>query len=156
MMKAIGAALLLLSSMAAQNNSPVTATGAFFALSVSDLRTSTQWYEQKLGLKVVKQVPKKDGVAVAILESRGLMVELIERDGAVSLLKAAPTVKDNTYLEGIFKAGVIVDDFEKTVANLKSHGVEIAYGPFAAKGSEPANVIVRDNDGNLIQFFGKK
>ncbi len=155
-MKTIGVALLLLSSLVAQNNSPATATGAFFALSVSDLKASTQWYEQKLGLKVLKQVPKKDGVAVAILEGGGLMVELIERDGAVSLMKAAPMVKDNTYLEGIFKAGAIVDDFEKTVASLKSHGVEIAYGPFAAKGGEPANVIVRDNDGNLIQFFGKK
>ena len=155
-MKAIGVALLLLSSLAAQNNSPITATGAFFALSVPDLKSSTQWYEQKLGLKLVKQVAKKDGVAVAILEGGGLMVELIERDGAASLLKAAPTLKDNTYLEGIFKAGAIVDDFEGTVASLKSHGVEIAYGPFAAKGSEPANVIVRDNAGNLIQFFGKK
>lgn len=58
-------------------------------------------------------------------------------------MKAAPAVKDNTYLEGIFEVGAIVDDFEKTVASLKSHSFEVAYGPFAAKGSEPANVTVR-------------
>ena len=43
---------------------------------------------------------------------------------------------------------MIVDDFEKTVAMLKARQVEIAFGPFP-------NVIVKDNAGNLIQFFGK-
>jgi catechol 2,3-dioxygenase-like lactoylglutathione lyase family enzyme len=153
----IGVVLLLFSGLAiAQGASSINAAGAFFALSVPDLKASTQWYEQKLGLKVVMTAPKKDGVAVAVLEGGGLIVELIERDGAVPLSKAAPGAKDNTYLQGIFKAGVIVDDFGKTVGTLKSRGVEIAYGPFPARADQRANIIVRDNNGNLIQFFGKR
>ena len=51
---------------------------------------------------------------------------------------------------------MVVDDLEKTLAALKARGVEVAMGPFPAKDNVLANVIVRDNAGNLIQFFGKK
>jgi catechol 2,3-dioxygenase-like lactoylglutathione lyase family enzyme len=136
---------------------PVLQTsGAFFALSVADIKASTDWYQQKLGLKAVMQRPMQDKVAVAVLEGGGLIVELIEHEGALPLAKAAPTVKDNTFVHGIFKVGVVVDDYEKTLAKLKSRGVEIAYGPYPTKADQRANVIVKDNEGNLIQVFGKK
>jgi len=128
----------------------VTATGSFFALSVADLSASTHWYEEKLGLKVVMQVPKKEGQsAVTVLEGGQLIVELIQNDDA------GPAEKNPLLVHGIFKAGAIVDDFDKTVAMLKARNVEIAMGPFPAKGKQRANVIVKDNAGNLIQFFGK-
>jgi catechol 2,3-dioxygenase-like lactoylglutathione lyase family enzyme len=126
-----------------------TATGAFFALSVADLKASTEWYQDKLGLKVVMQMPKQDKAAVTVLEGGGLIVELIQHDDA------APAGKDNILVHGIFKAGVIVDDFDQTVEALKARHVEIAFGPFPKKANQRANVIVKDNAGNLIQFFGK-
>jgi catechol 2,3-dioxygenase-like lactoylglutathione lyase family enzyme len=156
-MARIWAVLLLFSGIAlAQASAPFAATGSFFALSVPDLKSSVQWYEQKLGLKVVMLRPMKDGVAVAVLDGGGLIVELIEQSGSAPLSKAAPTIKDITQLQGISKAGVVVDNFESTVASLKSRGVEVAFGPFPAHDDQRANVIVRDNNGNLIQFFGKK
>ena len=133
---------------------PLTTTGAFFALVVPDLDASSQWYSKNLGLRVVTQSPKTDKVAVALLEGGGLIVELIERDDAIPLAKAAPGVKDNTYIYGVFKVGVIVDDFERTLAALKSRGVEIAFGPYPARTDQRANVIVKDNNGNLIQLLG--
>jgi hypothetical protein len=30
-----------------------------------------------------------------------------------------------------------------------------SYGPYAKTATQRANVIIRDNAGNLIQFFGK-
>jgi catechol 2,3-dioxygenase-like lactoylglutathione lyase family enzyme len=131
------------------------ATGAFFALSVADMEASVHWYAEKLGLKVVMQVPKKDKTAVTVLEGGGLIVELIQQDDALPLSKAAPAVKDNLLVHGIFKAGVIVDDFDKTLAMLRARHIEIAVGPFPARAGQRANVIIRDNAGNLIQFFGK-
>jgi hypothetical protein len=58
-------------------------------------------------------------------------------------------------LNHAMSAGVIVDDFDKTLAMLKARNVEIAMGPFPAKGNQRANIIVKDNAGNLIQFFGR-
>ena len=46
-------------------------------------------------------------------------------------------------------------DFDKTLAILKARNVPIAFGPFPARPNQRANVIIRDNAGNLMQFFGQ-
>jgi len=142
--------LLSLTLAASAAEAPVfTGAGAFFALSVADLKASAQWYSDKLGLNVIMQTPKQDKAAVTILEGGGLIVELIQHDDA------ARSGKDSPLVHGIFKAGLIVDDFDRTVTALKARNVEIAFGPFPKRADQRANVIVKDNAGNLIQFFGK-
>lgn len=157
--KAMASAALLCGSLAAtsraQQVTPAfNAKGAFFALSVADLDASTKWYAEKFGMTVVMRPPKQDRSAVAVLEGGGLTVELLQRDDAVPLSKAAPSATANYQIHGFFKAGVIVDDFDRTLAALKARGVSVAMGPFPASETQRANVIVRDNAGNLIQFFG--
>jgi catechol 2,3-dioxygenase-like lactoylglutathione lyase family enzyme len=144
-------------SFAAPWSEPVltTASGAFWALSVADIAASTKWYSEKLGLRVTMQMPKQGTVAVAVLGGGGLTVELIQHDEAMPLGRAAPAVKDPQFVHGVFKVGVVVDDYDATLAALRARGVEIAYGPFPARAGQRANVIVRDNAGTLIQFFGK-
>lgn len=124
------------------------ATGAFFALNVPDLEASVAWYSEALGLEVTKRVPARDGIAVAVLEGWGLIVELIEQSGASGRVSASSPA------HGLFKAGVLVDDFDAMLRRLEARGVEIAFGPFPPREGQRANVIVRDNAGNLIQFFG--
>lgn len=133
---------------------PVTRpNGAFFALSVADLAKSTRWYEDMLGL-VVKLRPEKSGPAdVAILEGGGLLVELIQHDEARPLAEVAPGTKGELFTHGVFKAGVLVDDYEGTIARLRARGADFAFGPFPASAEQKANAIVRDNAGNLIQFI---
>ena len=131
----------------------VNAKGAFFALSVPDMEASVKWYSEKLGLKVAMQV--KDKVSVTVLAGGGVIVELIHTDEGMPRAKAAPAIKEDIQLHGIFKAGMVVEDFDKTLAMLKARNVEIAYGPFPAKENAMKNVIIRDNAGNLIQVFGK-
>jgi catechol 2,3-dioxygenase-like lactoylglutathione lyase family enzyme len=130
------------------------AAGAFFALSVADIPASVKWYSEKLGLTVVMEVPKRDGVAVAVLEGGGLIVELIQHDAAVPLSVAAPAVTDRQFVHGLFKVGVVVEDFDRAVATLRAGGVTLVAGPFPARPNQRANVLFRDNAGNLIQFFG--
>lgn len=131
------------------------AKGAFFALSVADLRASTKWYTEKLSLAVIMDVPRKDGAAVTVLEGGGLTVELIQLDNAVPLRQAAPQAAGAQYVHGLFKVGLVVEDFDRTVAALRTRGVEIVVGPFPRRGNQRANVIIKDHDGNLIQFFGR-
>jgi len=133
----------------------ITATGSFFALSVADINASARWYSEKLDMKIVMQPPKINQATVIVLEGQGLIVELIQQDNGVSLTQIAPTLTDRTLLHGIVKAGVIVGDFDQTVAILRQRNVTIAFGPFRATADQRANVIIQDNEGNLIQFFGK-
>ena len=133
-----------------------TTTGAFFALSVADARAGAKWYQEKLGLAIVMDAPKQDRNTVVVLEGGGLLVELIQNDDAQPLASAAPATKGNGFLvHGMVKAGVIVSDFDAALAKLRERGVQLAFGPFPAKGSQRANFAIRDNAGNLIQFFGR-
>jgi catechol 2,3-dioxygenase-like lactoylglutathione lyase family enzyme len=121
-----------------------TATGAFFALSVPDVKASARWYVDKLGMKIDRELPN-----VIILENANVIVELIERKGA------ADTAQDPFQRHGIAKAGFIVDDFDKTLKQLRARGVEFAMGPYPARPDQRENVIIRDNNGNYLQIFGR-
>jgi catechol 2,3-dioxygenase-like lactoylglutathione lyase family enzyme len=133
----------------------ITTSGSFFALSVADINESANWYSEKLGLKIVMQPPKTNQSALIVLEGGGLIVELIQHDDALPLSAVAPSIGDKTLIHGIVKVGVIVDDFDKTIAILRERNVPFAFGPFPATAEQRANVIIEDNEGNLIQFFGK-
>lgn len=154
----LGLGLLVLASPVAHpqtNAPPFTTNGAFFALSVADITASSRWYQEKLGLSVVMAPPKTGEAAVVILEGGGLLVELIQHDVAKPLGSAAPGVRDQLFVHGYFKAGLMVDDFDRTLSALRARGVQVAYGPFPKSATQRANVIIRDNAGNLIQFFGR-
>ena len=135
-----------------------TAQGAFFALSVADLDASADWYAKEFGMKTVKRWPKtkNETFAGVVLVGGGLLVELVQSDEAMPLSKAAPGIKDPDFIHGIIKSGVIVEDFDKTVARLRARNVPIKMGPFPANDSTGLkNIIIEDNSGNLIQFFGE-
>src|ERR1700752_3100525 len=123
--------------------------GAFFAVSVGDIDASTRWYADKLGMPGAKHVPKDGGSSMTVLEGGRVTVELIQHDDATPAGRAPELVR------GIFKSGIVVDDLDAVLAQLKARGVPIAFGPFPARGNIRSNLIIRDNEGNLIQFFGK-
>lgn len=129
-----------------------TLSGAFFAVSVADMSESVKWYANKLGLSVVME--SREGIEVTVLEGGGLLVELIRDPAARPLSVVAPGVTRPELVHGTFKAGFVVKDFEKTVEQLRVRGVTIAFGPFPANGRQKANLLIRDNSGNLIQIFG--
>ena len=127
----------------------ISARGTFWALSVADVKSMSQWYADKFGLHVTLDAPKTNGAKAMVLEGDGLMVELIQHDGA------KPRTTDAVLLHGIMKAGLIVDDFDKSVASLRAANVVFAFGPFPARAGQRANAIIRDPEGNLIQIFGR-
>jgi catechol 2,3-dioxygenase-like lactoylglutathione lyase family enzyme len=134
---------------------PFTAvSGAFFAVSVHDIEASVRWYTEKLGLTSTQPVQRSTGAAYTVLEGGGLTVELLQLDDAAPASGAAAT-KGEQYVHGTFKAGLVVADLDRTAAALRARGVPIAFGPFPARSGQRANLIIRDNAGNLIQFFGR-
>lgn len=147
--------LLPLAVGAQSSETPFTANGAFIGLSVADVAASARWYQEKFGLRIVLQPPRTSEATAIILEGGGLLVELVQHDKARSLSVAAPGVTANYQVHGYFKAGLIVDDFDRTMTVLRARGVAIAFGPYPKSATQRANAIIRDNAGNLIQFFGK-
>lgn len=146
-------------AMASAQAAPVkpafSTRGAFVGISVPDLDASVRWYVEKLGMRIVMQPPPYEGTTVKVLEGGGLLVELLHNPAAVALRTAAPSITHTTLVHGVFKAGLIVDDYELTLSTLRERGVVIAMGPFPARDGMGANFIIRDNAGNLLQFFGK-
>ena len=146
----LAAAVLVLFAAPAKSAEPDRplkgANGAFFALSVANLEESSRWYAEKLGLDVVLQATQ--ATAVTVLEGEGITVELIHDPAA------RPASGQPGSVHGFFKAGFAVKDLEKTLEQLVARGVQVAFGPFPVQGGQRANVIIRDNAGNLIQIFG--
>jgi catechol 2,3-dioxygenase-like lactoylglutathione lyase family enzyme len=134
---------------------PFSTRGAFLGISVPDLDASARWYVEKFGMRVIFEPPASGGYSVRVMQGGGLTIELLHNAAAAPLRSVAPTVTHSTMVHGIFKGGIFVDDYERTLAVLRERGVEIALGPFPARDGIPANFIVRDNSGNLIQFFGR-
>ena len=122
--------------------------GAFFALSVADLEASAKWYREKLDLGV-NMCSKSGKASVIVLSGNGLTVELIRQDDAMDL------GEDALHTHGFFKAGLVVENLDKTLAALKARNVQIAYGPYPARVDSTSNFIIKDNAGNLVQFFSK-
>ena len=143
---------------AAQGSTPLftSVKGAFIGVSVRDLGASVRWYEEKFGLRVIMGPSKFEKSTAVVLSGGGLTVELMHHEDAVPLATAAPAIDRNFLVHGIFKAGIVVDEFDKVIAALRARGVAIAIGPFAATAEQPANAIIRDNSGNYIQFFGAR
>ena len=137
---------------------PVTAVhGGYVALSVADLDASAKWYAETFDLAIVRnrsQSPDKKSTAT-ILSGNGLIVELIRHADAMPLRQAAPSLSRNFQIHGIFKSGVVVDDLDATFKELTARKVEMAFPIFTDEALAVRTFAIRDNSGNLIQFFGK-
>src|SRR5688572_24436178 len=144
----------LVSPAAQEAETPFQTTGAFFALSVRDVTASAKWYREKLGMKVILEPPRSGDASVVVLEGGGLIVELLQHNEAKPLGSIAPDAGENFKVHGFFKSGVIVEDFDRTIAAFRARGITIAIGPFPKSATQRANAIIRDNAGNMIQFFG--
>jgi hypothetical protein len=137
-----------------QSEAPFRTTGAFFALSVADTGASSRWYQEKFGMRVIFDPPRSSDAKV-VLEGGGLTVELIQMDSAKALREVAPAVRGSISVHGIAKVGFFVESYDQTLGAPRARGVEIAMGPFPKSATQPANVLIRDNAGNLIQLFAR-
>jgi catechol 2,3-dioxygenase-like lactoylglutathione lyase family enzyme len=118
------------------------------------MMTLGNWSWQ-LRLDVTLDPPESGGAKAIVPEGDGLIVELIQHESAKPRRVIAPSASDAVLIHGIMKAGIAVDDFDKTIASLRAANVPIAYAPYPARPGQRANAIIRDPEGNLIQLFGR-
>jgi methylmalonyl-CoA/ethylmalonyl-CoA epimerase len=122
----------------------------FIALSVPDLDASERWYRDLFGLTVVMDVQADSNTRVRVLRSANLTVELVADRRARPRARTGP---DIAQAHGLMKAGLFVSDLDATIAVLRAHRIAIE-GQWLE--SNPRNLLVRDPDGNLIQFFERR
>jgi catechol 2,3-dioxygenase-like lactoylglutathione lyase family enzyme len=147
--------LLFTLGAAAQGQPPATdvpaftAQGALVAIVVTDLDASVHWYESNLGLHLLKRgkSPRVPAETV-VLGGHNLFVELVHHEG-----KALPRVDNEASVPRVLKAGVIVKqkDFDAVATYLQRRGIEA--GIFEDKEMGSAQLLFRDNDESLVQFF---
>lgn len=130
--------------------------GTFIALSVADVAATSRWYHEKLGFRILKQGEAPNKIAkFAVLESEGNILEIVQHTQARPLSEVAPAVKKSHEIHGIFKVGFHVRNLDAVYKALKERGATIAYDIIQAKDIDLRSFIIRDNAGNLVQFFGK-
>ena len=153
----IGAFALALLLMTTQSPAPVLddeAAGAFFALSVADAPASARWYRDELGFTIVREGEAPNKIAkFALLQRANSVIEIVEHRSARPLNSSG--VKNAHELHGIFKLGFVVPDLDRIYARVKARTLTIAYDLMPAQDVPLRSFTIRDNSGNLVQFFGK-
>lgn len=124
------------------------------AISVGSLHDAIAWYEDIAGLRLVERKAYPDQhLELAFLESRGgFRLELVQLEGSISPGRCAD-VSNPATLRGPGKFAFQVDDLREIVSALDKRGAAI-FRDF--RGSSPPNIIVKDADGNWIQFFQRR
>lgn len=117
--------------------------GSYFAIIVSDVDASKNWYQTVLGLQQVSRSTERDRYDIVNLAGPGLFVELLQLESAGA--------RPGGQTEGPFKVGMLVDDLTSFAAALPAAAAnaEIVY-------DRTNNVLVlqlRDPDDYMVQVM---
>jgi catechol 2,3-dioxygenase-like lactoylglutathione lyase family enzyme len=132
-----------------------TATLNSVAMSVSDIDRSVDWFERVLDFRCVRRsaLPALQA-EFAIVARRDLTIELVEMPTAHRA--PMPVVDPPHHLgpTGYNSLAFDVDDLAAATSALAAHGVPIVWAQrLLDPRSGLRSTLVRDPDGNLINFF---
>ncbi|MGI9201416.1 MAG: VOC family protein [Woeseiaceae bacterium] len=119
--------------------------GSYFAMIVSDVEASRNWYQTVLGLEEISRSTERGRYDIINMAGPGLFVELLQLDAAAA--------RPGGQIEGPFKVGMLVDDLTAFAAALPATTAEanIIY--------DQENSIVllqlKDLDNNTVQVMQK-
>jgi predicted enzyme related to lactoylglutathione lyase len=125
----------------------------FPAIVVNDLGVSVEWYKSLFGLKVkTESTDIPSGYKVAILESENMMIELMELRGSLPREQLLTGKPEGTQIQGLLKIGFKVPNIDSCLKRLSQLHIEVPQ-VWEDKASKKRNFLIKDPDGNLIQFF---
>ena len=128
----------------------------FSAIIVNDIEASITWYSDNFGFKVLNKIESEEkGFKQANLKCGSILIELIELKLSLTSKSLLENHPEKTKIDGFFKFGFLVSEFEKWVDALKESKVEF-YGDVVIDNlSGKRMLLVKDPDGNRIQLFEK-
>ena len=140
----------------AQDNKTAIPEAYFSALIVNDIDVSIAWYTDIMGLETLNKQESPDaGFKQANLKGGTILIELIELDKAQAAKDIIPNYTTKTRIEGFFKIGFSIANFDTWIKHLKLKKVEFHGTVVTDKTTGKRMVIIKDPDGNRIQFFEK-
>ena len=128
----------------------------FTAIIVSDIDKSIEWYKNGLGFEVLNRFDsEKRGFSQANLKTGNTILELIELKSSVRIEEIYPNYTKKTRLVGLFKTGFLVSKFDKWLQHFKKLKLQFHGNVVKDKKTNKRMFILKDPDGNRIQFFEK-
>jgi len=119
-------------------------------LSVPDLDASIAWYRSVLGFEVARRFPIPAIPAdVAVLKNGPLHIELFQVANAKPLPPERREPDTDVYTHGNKHVSFAVERVREFAEELKRRGADIVWVKEFEHG---ANIFIRDNAGNLIEF----
>ncbi|MEP5612736.1 MAG: VOC family protein [Cyclobacteriaceae bacterium] len=126
----------------------------FSAIIVSDIAISIEWYTKNFGLEIVNQVENSErGFKQANLKRGSTWLELLELNNARSQSDLLANLPAKTKVEGYFKFGFTVSEFDEWIKFLTAVEVNLYGSVVEDPNSGKRMIIVLDPDGNRIQLF---
>jgi catechol 2,3-dioxygenase-like lactoylglutathione lyase family enzyme len=125
----------------------------FSAVVVKNLNESQKWYQSVLNLKIKTDMnDPSHSYHIVILESSNYMVEILELKGSMDRDEALKGKPKGTEVQGHFKIGFKIANVNDWVRHLKSLGIDVPQ-IWTDQAIGKKNFLVKDPDGNLVQFF---
>jgi uncharacterized glyoxalase superfamily protein PhnB len=136
-----------------QTTQPFQHTPYFSAVVVKDITKSVNWYKSLFGLQMKQEMNDPNGsYKIAILESPVYLLELLQLKGSIERAPLLEGKPQTVQIEGHFKIGFKTTDMNACIKQLNSLKAEIEHD-WKDEKTGKRNIIVKDPDGNLIQFF---
>ncbi len=122
-----------------------------FAVAVSDLNGSVDWYSEKLDFKVEKHftLPDAQLEIIKLISNGRVRIELLKYKGEASGRKE----KRGLVEPGSKHICFDVDDIMATAGELRRRGVKLVQEPKVIRESGEKNIWIADNEGNMIEFI---
>ena len=109
-------------------------------LPVRDVNESIDFYTQKLGFKLLRQY-ETNGRPSAYVTLGGILLEL-----------TPSTTTPSTDGRSELRIGILVDDLDATLDEVRANGVEVAREPWQAQTVWGRQAQIRDPTGSLISI----
>jgi catechol 2,3-dioxygenase-like lactoylglutathione lyase family enzyme len=151
----IGLASLAALAFAHAGDSPIDPAGRqFFALSVPNAQSTSDWYRRAFGVQLLHEIKPADGSAhILIVGTDELLIEIMQSRAAKS--PGAEVIENRHLTHGIAKIGLYVQDLDGAVEHLRGMNAKFATGIIENQKLDMRFVLVKDPDGNIVQLFSR-
>ena len=128
----------------------------FIALIVQDIDSSIHWYTSILDFELKDSTHHSGrGIKQANLLGEGGKLELIEISSSVSPSALMERNAENGRLQGVFKIGFTVMNFDAWQQKIEDYAVDINGQVVQDPVTQKRMMVILDPDGNRVQLFEK-